>query len=255
MNSAEEIIEYFSIDDPSEIDIEAICYHFNAEVEYRPLTGCEGRLIGFQEKAIITVNENSSTRKQRFTMAHELCHWLNDKGKVSNHICTDDIISNKWTGFDIETRANNFAASLLMPKELFNRLGRGKKFRLSTIREISEEFDTSITATAIRFLNLELNNGLIVSSVDNRRRWFSRNKGLPEKVWPVDLIDNESFAKYLESKNIGDRMGGEVPADLWINRSDASFYNLYEDSIKTSENSILSLISWDDESYLIKLSD
>lgn len=254
IDSPEYIIDYFGIDDPKEIDIEAICHYYKIKVAYESLTGCEGRLIGYNDKAIITVNKNSSLKRQRFSIAHELAHWILDKGKVS-HLCTIETFTKKWNTNDIETKANKFAARLLMPNSILKKIGQKKKFRVRDLTEISDIFSTSLTATAIRFLELDLNNGILISSERGIRKWFATNPSLPKRIWPVDLIDKESWANHIKDKEIGTKQGGSVPTDLWINRSDASYYEVYEDSVVTALSTVLTLVSWDNESYLLKLLD
>lgn len=43
--------------DPSEIDLEAIAWDEGVEVRYEFLDGCEARLIGIANKAIVTIPE------------------------------------------------------------------------------------------------------------------------------------------------------------------------------------------------------
>ena len=252
MNRAEEILEHFAIETPDEIDLEAICHYFGAQIQRQPLSGCEGRLIGFKNKAIITVNSNSSLSRQNFTAAHELGHWLNDKGKVS-HQCTEEVLLKAWSGDNIETIANKFAAKLLMPENILRARIKKLAFRIKDVQELANDFSVSLTAMAIRVLKLDLATGVLLWSNGEYRNRFTISQSYPTKAWPVKKIDNESCAKYLQGKSIGSKFGTSVPADLWIDRTDASFHEVYEDSIVVSENSILTLLHWPDESYLIKL--
>lgn len=57
------------------------CLYVNARVGYRSLDGCEARIIGKGDEAIITVNANSTYRRKRFSIAHELGHWHHYRGK------------------------------------------------------------------------------------------------------------------------------------------------------------------------------
>jgi Zn-dependent peptidase ImmA (M78 family) len=83
LSSAERLLQELGITEPDEIDLEAIAFHVNANVRYRRLDGCEARIIGTGDKAIITVNANSSPRRKRFSIAHELGHWHHHRGKCS----------------------------------------------------------------------------------------------------------------------------------------------------------------------------
>ena len=64
--------EELGITCPSEIDIEAIAYYKDVVVKNEILTGCEARIIGIGDRAIITVNSHSNIERQRFSIGHEL---------------------------------------------------------------------------------------------------------------------------------------------------------------------------------------
>jgi len=61
------------------------------------------------------MNQRDSGR--RFTLAHELCHVLHDRGYARRV----SLISGPWAPAGIERRANAFAAMLLMPPVLVNK--------------------------------------------------------------------------------------------------------------------------------------
>jgi Zn-dependent peptidase ImmA (M78 family) len=72
LTAAEQVLADLGITDPSEIDLEAIAWTLGARVRYRPLESCEARIVGNGDRAIITVNNRSHPRRQRFSIAHEL---------------------------------------------------------------------------------------------------------------------------------------------------------------------------------------
>src|SRR5207237_746269 len=77
------------------------------------LTGCEARIVGMAARAIITVNEASSPGRRRFSIGHELGHWMHDRGTAA-FACEETKLSGPWAGLtDREPRANRYAADLL----------------------------------------------------------------------------------------------------------------------------------------------
>lgn len=92
MTAAERILRSLGISDPQEIDLEAIAWAQGAAVNYRPLDGCEARIIGSPRKAVISVNSHSPKRSRRFSLAHELGHWQHHRGRVL--FCSKDDIGN-----------------------------------------------------------------------------------------------------------------------------------------------------------------
>ena len=61
---------------------------------------------------------NTAPSGRRFTLAHELCHILHDRAYGQPL----SMVSGPWAPAGVEQRANAFAAMLLMPYELINRL-------------------------------------------------------------------------------------------------------------------------------------
>lgn len=88
---------------------------------------------------IISVNENISEKQRRFVMAHELGHYLFDCGQSSEYV--DTYVVNHHES-EIEKRANLFAASLLMPKEMFvNAFLGAMKLDVNIKEFLSERFE------------------------------------------------------------------------------------------------------------------
>ncbi len=55
----EQILADLGIREPEDLDIEAIAEYCGATIRYKPLYGCEARLVGYRERALITINANS----------------------------------------------------------------------------------------------------------------------------------------------------------------------------------------------------
>ena len=72
LSPAERLLQELGVTEPHEIDLEAIAYYVNAHVRYRRLDGCEARIIGKADEAIITVNLNSAYHRKRFSIAHDV---------------------------------------------------------------------------------------------------------------------------------------------------------------------------------------
>jgi hypothetical protein len=62
--SANDLLKELGITEPKEIDIEAIAQHCEATVTYEPLTGCEARIVGTNDRAIITVNPSGNRGRE-----------------------------------------------------------------------------------------------------------------------------------------------------------------------------------------------
>lgn len=147
MTPAEALLQELGITEPEEIDLETIAYHVGARVRFRPLCGCEAHILGCGGHAIITVKHDSSARRKRFSIAHELGHWRFHRGKTL--VCRVDEYRPR-DAQSPEKAADGYAADLLMPRYLFapraSALGR---IAFDSIGRVAEAFKTSLSVTVL----------------------------------------------------------------------------------------------------------
>lgn len=100
--------------------------------------GFSGQIVQMPEITGIMYNSNHSQHRQRYTVAHELGHFM------MNHTlsATYKEIINLKNKLKIEKEANIFAAELLMPKDLIKKTLKERKCNvkdLATLFDVSEE--------------------------------------------------------------------------------------------------------------------
>lgn len=105
---------------------------------------------------IINVNQNDKEERKRFTIAHELSHYIlhnNDDGSAS-HIDYRQPLNYYKDPKDLkkEIQANMLAAALLMPRDLVKRIWEAT----NDIDDIAERFYVSKQAATIRLESLGL---------------------------------------------------------------------------------------------------
>lgn len=109
----------------------------------------------FGKKKMICVNSNDSWGHQRFTIAHELAHYLFDynmqEPEFYNTYRTTDVNN------DIEIRANTFAANLLMPEKEFKKQYDKYYDDIDLYSKLEEYFQVSRRAIDRRIIELGLN--------------------------------------------------------------------------------------------------
>lgn len=148
------------------VDVEQIAYSLDIiEVKSAPLTSFEGALITDAERSSgsILLNSLSGQLRGRFTIAHELLHFLNDR-----HVQTDagfrcratDIGHNKGkTSSNMsrhrrqETEANRFAIELLALRASFETYLKASP-DLGHIRDVAKSMKLSKEAAARRYTEL-----------------------------------------------------------------------------------------------------
>jgi Zn-dependent peptidase ImmA (M78 family) len=68
---------------------------------------------------IIRINRHDPPKRQRFTVAHELAHFLIHRDEIGNGI-EDDVLYRSGLSDRREQQANRLAADILMPEDLLN---------------------------------------------------------------------------------------------------------------------------------------
>jgi len=111
------LLKELGVSEPREIDIEAIAQYCGATIVYERLEGSEARILGNNDRAIITVNSEAQVGRRRFSAGHELGHWMRDRGKVG-FSCTEQVMIGEWASVNTERAANEYAADLLITRQL-----------------------------------------------------------------------------------------------------------------------------------------
>jgi Zn-dependent peptidase ImmA (M78 family) len=248
------LLDELGIREPEDIAIEAIAQYCGATILYQPLQGAEARIVGSGDRAIITVNAAAARGRQRFSGAHELGHWMCDRGKIA-FTCAERALTREWEEDNPERRANQYAAELLLPEPMFSARAKRLEITFATVRQLAETFQTSLTATAIRLVEFGSFPALLVCSEAERRRWFKRGPDVPGVLWPRERVSPMTGA-YDILKGAATAPGPtDVSADAWFEHRDARRYAIREDSMRITGDLILSLLWWKDESQLLDLED
>ncbi len=168
LNRIEVIAEKFleSLDITSfPVPVESIPSMINLNVKESDLgTGVSGLLVIKNGIGTIGVNYQDGSLRRRFTIAHELGHFILHRG-------TSDLFIDKGptvhyrnrkssTGEDIqEMEANSFAAALLMPHKMLVAEIRRASIDLDdddSLRQLAANFGVSTLAMSYRITNLNL---------------------------------------------------------------------------------------------------
>lgn len=94
----------------------------------------------------IYVNKNHSYERRRFTIAHELAHFILHEDKIGDGIF-DDALYRSGLSNKLEVEANKLAADILMP---FSLLVPKIEGGIININKLAKEFEVSTQAMSIR---------------------------------------------------------------------------------------------------------
>lgn len=118
-------------------------------------TGISGQISKEDNKYVIRVNRNESRERQRFTIAHELSHYLLHRHIIdsSPNGITDNVLYRSGEPERIEYEANRLAADIVMPMDLIKK-ELDNEFRGlvsdATIESLADRFGVSKAAMEIR---------------------------------------------------------------------------------------------------------
>ena len=144
------------------VDLPAIFQDLGIDFQTFWMDEASGWIERDGEKFTVAVNAVEPNRRQRFTAAHELAHYLLHRdlmdhgGKMHRH--TDQLYdgSNSAAGSPFnrqhEIQANRLAAQIIMPASLV----REKYAENEDLASLAEEFDVSKLAMEIRLKTLGL---------------------------------------------------------------------------------------------------
>lgn len=156
--AARDLLSRFHVESPDAIDLESIAWLAGKlKVKVGGLSGSEGRLVATSGRGgVIRVGSNANMGRYRFTVAHEIGHYLLHSRNVGTQSSVIDRAVMKehftvWNRATEEAEANYFAAELLMPEFLFRSACRGNRPSLSHLDSLATTFSTSLLATAFQY--------------------------------------------------------------------------------------------------------
>ena len=116
----------------------------------------EGMLVCNPENSAewgIFYNPKSSPERQRFTIAHELGHFILHREQQASFRCSKESV---YAGVDdlqsIEREADDFAGNLLMPGDAMLAAIARRSIDLYLLSELAKRFQVSFEALCIRFI-------------------------------------------------------------------------------------------------------
>jgi hypothetical protein len=224
------VLERFGIEHAG-FDINALCRVMGIEVREGGLEHADAWLIRRKDgRGILRLNTTvSSDARRRFSIAHELGHWEMHPNLTQGRYCTEANLADYHRSPE-EIEANMFAATLLMPKFLMRDYMGGGDPSFAQIDHITQEFETSRTATARRFVELTKHQLILVCSTDGRINWRVKSSAalyyaLADRAVPAE----SATAKALASGDFPQELTA-VAARVWLKNNPVSNpQELFED--------------------------
>ena len=120
------------------------------EVVVAPLaSNISGSIEPRGEAYVIKVNRYEAKARQRFTIAHEIAHYLLHRDRISGGL-VDSVLYRSKLASRLETEANRLAADIIMPRDAVDELILEKSSALDAVGDLAERFNVSRQAAEIR---------------------------------------------------------------------------------------------------------
>jgi Zn-dependent peptidase ImmA (M78 family)/transcriptional regulator with XRE-family HTH domain len=154
------------------------------DVDFSPLPeAVDGLCVSVGDRALVLVGSSKPSSRQRFTLAHELAHYLVDD---LDPLYVDE--RGVRARSVAEMRANAFAAHLLMPEPGVRAAIEGFTDDAERAVRVALTFGTSVSAAAYQLGNL----GLLPASVRDRLTQAGSRPLLMRYALPSDWQQDES---------------------------------------------------------------
>lgn len=228
------------------IDLDAIANAHGAKVKYRCLDGCAARLVTSDDQAIISVHNDDNPGRKRFSLGHELAHWICDAKRASFKCSNADIGPQNEEAKNVEAHANVFSSQLLLPDYLVSPWMQSRKVTFDVAKELADDFRASLTASAIKLMRRSPTPACIVNHDQQKLRWFQKNSKFPSGFYVVRELHQDTAAFEMVF-GTGPNMSRPTkePANRWLSGSDAFRNTVMTQSLKQIDESVLTLIAFD----------
>lgn len=214
----------FGFAKPRDLVLEDLAFALGVVVIEDALESSEARLVRKGSKGLIRVRLGAhNVGQKRFTIAHEIGHWCLHEKLSQLVACTSDDMVKKYKSSNAEVEANYFASELLMPESIFADLIDVEPLRFERIAELGEYFMTSLTATAIRYVDLSREYTAVVLSNNRKIQWWRGSRSFERTFWiePGGALSPRTLAADVDGGGLVPADPQEVDLDAWVEDASA----------------------------------
>lgn len=184
--------------DAKPVEIETIAFGEGMDYELAPLSGCVARLVRSPDnKGFARISDKIlEPGRVRFTVAHELGHFVMHLGVSQVKACTNGDLSD-YKHDPVEIEANIFASEILMPQISFSTCAKACGPTFGEIGDLAAEYNVSLTAAIIRYIDLGPFEflALVCIGSDQRVKWSKSRHGTWDlQIEPDMRISRQSLA-------------------------------------------------------------
>ena len=169
--------------------------------------------ISYDEEVVVPGRIN-------FTLAHELGHYFCHRQRQAEFRCGQGAMLDYYgeASRQMEKEANVFASYLLMPATDFRQQIDGQTITLELLGEVADRYQTSFTATALKWLEITEEAAMLVVSRDEFVCWSYPSKlARSRRAWlaPGTTVPEAALVRLKSAANQAGNTWCRVPAGVW----------------------------------------
>lgn len=155
-----------------------------------------------------------------FTLAHELGHYLCHRQLQPEFRCGQGSMLDYYGGASrkMEKEANVFASYLLMPANDFRQQIGGQSITLDLLGQVADRYQTSFTATALKWLEITAEAAMLVVARDEFVCWSYPSKLASNKgayLAPGTPVPSSAIERVTAASNHARNGWLKVPVGEW----------------------------------------
>lgn len=196
----------------------------------------------------IILAPGQSRGRERFSVAHELGHYYipTHRDRPTGWCGGDDLVALPRSGRQYEWEANDFAAELLMPRSLFLADARERDPAFEDICELTSPamYDVSVTAAAIRYVEVTSEACALVCARAGTIEWVSKSESFRYRVpWRDDALPVSSLAWHMLNGGESNALPEALDPYAWLEVEQWGVPELFESTLAIpSQDQVLSFI-------------
>lgn len=183
--AAVELRQSIGWNNPSDFSLKEVAGSLGICIKEVPSMGSEGRILMSRDSGVISINStNNNLKKNNFTIAHEIGHFLLHKD-LALCVDTQTTLSEWHIKGPQETQANDFASELLMPSDLFCSKIDRKRLNIALMQEVSTYFNVSMLAAFLKYVLIGNYPLMIVFMESGLVKWKKCSQDFPFQFLPI----------------------------------------------------------------------
>jgi len=182
------------------IDVEKLAMGVGIKEIHKENISADGILSPIQGGFILTLNRNQCLERQRFTCAHEIAHtFFVPSGCAQRPGESQKTVVKNLRERETERLCDIAATHILMPDEMFKREALECGLSIEAIPQLAHTFQTSLSATAIRLVEISPIPLITIFS-----KVFDRPESCPKlRVrWSTQNVSDKISKRYFIPTNV-----------------------------------------------------